>query len=75
MTEQHVVPYKGKWATRGAGNKKVTKIHDIKKDAVHFARNIAKNQKTELVIHKKDGIIQDKDSYGNDTMPPRDRRH
>jgi hypothetical protein len=29
----------------------------------------------ELVTHGKDGRIQDSDSYGNDPVPPRDRKH
>ena len=36
------------------------------KQAIDIAREIAKNQKSELVIHKKDGTIRDKDSFGND---------
>jgi len=29
-------------------------------------RKIAKNQGTELYIHGKDGLIRERDSYGND---------
>jgi hypothetical protein len=28
-----------------------------------------------LVIHGKDGKIQDKDSFGNDPNPPKDTKH
>ena len=31
----------------------------------------AGNQKSELVIHGRDGRIRGKDSYGNDSFPPR----
>jgi len=41
---------------------------------VDRAREIAKNQKTELVIHNRDGKISDKDSYGNDPFPPKDKK-
>jgi hypothetical protein len=27
------------------------------------------------VIHRRDGRIQDSDSYGNDPHPPRDKKH
>jgi hypothetical protein len=69
---QHVIPYKDEWAVKGAGNKKVTKIFEKKVDAVELAKSIAKNKKSELIIHKSDGIIQNKNSYGNDPNPPKD---
>jgi len=30
---------------------------------------------SELVIHRPNGQIRDKDSFGNDPNPPRDRKH
>ena len=63
---QHVVPNSNKWAVKGAGNEKYTKIVDTQKEAITIAREIAKNQHSELIIHRKDGVIRDKDSYGND---------
>ena len=72
---QHVVPYKGKWAVKGEGNKKVTKITDTQKEALEIAKEIAKNKNAEVVIHKKNGQIRDKDSYGNDPCPPKDKKH
>jgi hypothetical protein len=27
------------------------------------------------VIHRPDGTIRDKDSYGNDPNPPKDKKH
>ena len=47
---------------------------DTQKQAIDIARQIAKNQQSELVIHKKDGTIRDKDSYGNDPHPPKDTK-
>ena len=35
----------------------------------------AKKRKVEHVIHNKDGKIIDKDSYGDDKCPPKDRVH
>ena len=72
---QHVVPRKGRWAVRGEGNKKVTLVHDTQSDAIETARNIARNQQSEVVIHGRDGRIRDKDSYGPDPFPPRDNKH
>lgn len=74
---QHVVPLGNGWAVKGAGNDRITVITETKKEAVEVARKIAKNNHSELVIHGKDGKIQDKDSYSysNDTVPPKDKKH
>lgn len=68
---QHVVPTKDGWGVKGAGNDKLTAKTEIKKDSEKIAREIAKNQKSELFIHGKDGKIQRRDSYGNDPYPPK----
>ena len=73
---QHVVPRpNGNWAVRGEGNSKVTKETPTQTLAIEIARDIAKNQHSEVVIHRKDGVIRDKDSYGNDPCPPKDTKH
>lgn len=72
---QHVIPYGSRWAVKGEGNKKVTKITETQKEAIEIAKKIAKNQGSEVVIHNKEGRIRDKDSYGNDPCPPKDKKH
>jgi len=72
---QHVVPREGRWAVRGEGNERVTSIHDTQREAIDAARQIAQRQRTEVVIHRPDGRIRDKDSYGNDPCPPKDTKH
>jgi uncharacterized protein YdaT len=73
---QHVVPTpKGKWGVRGEGNSKITKETSTQTQAIEIAREIAKNQGSEVVIHRKDGTIRDKDSYGKDPYPPKDKKH
>jgi hypothetical protein len=73
---QHVVPTpKGNWGVRGEGNSKITKETSTQAQAIEIARDIAKNQQSEVVIHGKDGIIRDKDSYGKDPCPPKDKKH
>lgn len=71
---QHVVPRDGRWAVRGAGNAKATQTFETQGEAVELARRIARNQKTELVIHDRDGRIRGRSSYGIDPLPPRDQR-
>ena len=68
---QHVVPHDGGWAVRGAGNTRATSIHDTQAAAIGAARDIARNQASELLIHGRNGQIRDRDSYGGDPFPPR----
>ncbi|MBL8016684.1 MAG: DUF2188 domain-containing protein [Ignavibacteria bacterium] len=68
---QWVVHNDNGWAVRGEGNDKLTVKTDTKKEAIDIARQIAKNQKSELIITGMDGKIQSKDSHGNDTYPPK----
>ena len=73
---QHVVPYGGdQWAVRGEGNTRVTSVHDTQTAAADAARRIAQGQRSEVVIHRPDGQIRDRDSFGRDPFPPRDRKH
>lgn len=72
---QHVVPNKSGWGVKGAGNSRFTVITTTKTEAEKIAREIAKKQGSEIIIHRKDGKIQDRDSYGNDPYPPKDKKH
>jgi len=68
---QHVVPHDDKWGVRGEGNERLTSTHDTQREAIDAAREIARNQQSELFIHGQDGRIRERDSYGNDPFPPR----
>ena len=63
----HVVPAsQGGWNVKRAGSGKAI-VHTVtKKQAIDLGREISRNQGTEFVIHGKDGVIQQKDSHGND---------
>lgn len=69
---QHVTYRKdGKWQVIGDGNSKATAVTRTQADAIKVARDIAVNQKSEVVIHRINGQIRDKNSYGNDPFPPK----
>lgn len=72
---QHVVPVGTTWGVRGENNSRLTSKYQTQSSAINAARQIAINQQSELVIHGRDGRIRDKDSYGNDPHPPKDRKH
>lgn len=69
---QHVTPHpQGGWQVKGEGNSKATVRTSTQKQAVDIARKIAQNQGSELVVHRTNGQIRDKDSHSNDPYPPR----
>lgn len=72
---QHVVPHKTGWAVEGEGASKATQVFTTQQKAIDRAREIAQNQQSEVVIHRRDGTIRDKDSYGNDPCPAKDTKH
>lgn len=72
---QHVVPStKGGWAVRQSGAERASKVFDTQVAAVKHARTVAKKAKTELYVHGRDGTIRERNSYGNDPYPPRDKK-
>ncbi len=72
---QHVVRNSsGGWAVKKGGSSRSTKVYKTQKEAIDHGRAIAKNQKAEFYIHGQDGKIRQKDSYGNDPFPPKDKK-
>ena len=70
----HVVPdSRGGWNVKRGGASRASKHFDTKKEAEEYGREVSRNQRTEFVIHGKDGKIQRSDSHGNDPCPPRDK--
>ena len=74
MPNQHVVKHPNGWAVKGEGNSRVTKVTNTQKEAISFAQNIARNQKSDTKIHGLDGRIRAGNSYGNDPCPPKDKK-
>lgn len=69
---QHVTPHpNGGWQVKGAGNSRATVRTTTQEKAITYARSIAHNQQSEMVIHRPNGQIRAKDSYGNDPYPPK----
>lgn len=67
---QHVVRNGDGWGVRGEGNERLTSRHSTQRTAIDAAREIAIRNRSEVVIHRRDGRIRDRDSYGNDPFPP-----
>lgn len=61
---QHVVPHEDGWAIKGEGNSKYTAIYELQEDAIERAKEIAKNYRSSVIIHGRDGSIRDRIHYG-----------
>ncbi len=68
----HVIPSseRGGWAVKKSGSTRITRSFDRKDEAIKFGREISRKQETELFIHKRDGRIQERNSYAKDPHPP-----
>lgn len=71
----HIVPAGNSWKVKSAGSEKSSKVTSTQAEAIQVGRRIAMNRGSELVVHRTDGTIRSKDSFGNDPFPPRDREH
>jgi len=59
----HVIPHPDGWAVMNADAERAVVVTGTKEEAVERGREIARNQKAKLVIHKADGTIQTEHSY------------
>ncbi len=60
-----------KWRVEVEGQGRASGTHDTKQPATDQARRVATRNKSELLIHNKDGQIGQRDSHGHDPNPPR----
>ena len=62
----HTVYKNGQWLNEIEGGSQFGEPHATKADAVAAGRERAKADETEHVIHNQDGVITERNSYGND---------
>jgi hypothetical protein len=62
----HVVPHGDTWAVRTEGNQRVTVTAPTQAAAAAIARGMGIQREGEVFIHRPDGRIRDRNSYGND---------
>lgn len=74
--EIHVVPNKDKggWDAKKNNAERASKHFDKKEDAMQWSKEKAKKDGAELIPHKRDGKIQNPNSYDNDPNPPEDKK-
>ena len=65
----HVVPSSSGWAVKKSGSERASRTFETKEKAVEYGRELSRSEKTELYIHKTNGMIQNRNSYGNNPNP------
>ncbi|SDR95263.1 DUF2188 domain-containing protein [Microlunatus soli] len=66
----HVVPDDGVWRVEENGQELST--HQTQQEAIDDARHRAQTVRpSQVIIHGRDGRIQDESTYGDDPFPPR----
>ncbi len=73
--DQFVVHYGKKWAVRGTGNSRLTKIFDTQAEAKSYATKIAKNKQSDVFVQNMEGKFHQASSYGKDNCPPKDKNY
>jgi len=67
----HVVPHDNGWAVKSAGASKAKSVHQTQQQAIDAGRSTARGRESELFIHRPDGRIRERNTYGNDPFPPK----
>ncbi|HEY9791948.1 MAG TPA: DUF2188 domain-containing protein [Candidatus Obscuribacterales bacterium] len=65
----HVVNKGGTWQVETEGNPTAGQGFATREEAIAAGKEKAKQNQVELLVHREDGTIGERDSYGND---PRD---
>lgn len=70
----HTVYTENGWTNKYEGSNRALGYFETKKEAQQEGREKAKTNGAEHIIHGLNGQIQNKNSYGNDPCPPRDKK-
>lgn len=71
----HVVPsIDGGWSVKKEGADRASRPFTTKDAAESWGRTQSIKDQSALVIHRRDGTIAERNSYGNDPHPPHDRK-
>lgn len=70
-TNIHIVPRDGNWAVVREGAERDSSHHGTQSSAIDAGRDTARKEGVEIIIHRPNGQIRQRDSYGNDPFPPK----
>jgi hypothetical protein len=66
----HIVPGNEGWDVRVEGGRGARHFN-TQGEAIDAGRRLARRNRSEHIIHGRDGRIRQRDSYGRDPFPPR----
>lgn len=72
--DHRVTPADGGWKHKKDGNQRASGIYETQKEAWDAAKGAARSEGTEAFLHGENGQIRERNSYGNDPCPPKDRK-
>jgi hypothetical protein len=73
--DKHVVANtSGGWSVRRAGASRATRTFSTQADAVRYGKEIARQERTGLYVHRRDGTVKEKDSYGDGQLAHKGKR-
>ena len=67
----HIVPSEKGWDVKRQGASRASRVTRTKDEAVKVGRDMAQKESGQLIIHKKDGKIQEERTYRKDPFPPK----
>jgi hypothetical protein len=62
----------GGWSVIRTGASRATKRFDKKQDAIHWASIQSRKAGTDLIVHRRDGMVESRHIH-HDPQPPQDR--
>lgn len=73
----HIVPNSDRsgWDAKRPNAERASKHFETKQEAIDWSRELAKKEGLEMIPHRKDGHIQNPNSYGNDPSSIIDTKH
>ena len=67
----HITENQGKWRGRREGADRASFTARTKEEAIEKDKDLAQKEQGQLIIHKRDGQIQEERTYGKDPFPPK----
>ena len=73
--DRHVITnLAGGWSVRWSGSSRASRIFDTQADAVKYARDLARQERTNLYVHRRDGTVSHRHSYGDNRSQQQGKR-
>ncbi len=66
----HVVPSEAGWDVKVEG-RRASAHYPTQREAIQAGRRLAQGNRSEHIVHGRDGRVRQRDSYGRDPFPPR----